>query len=178
MSNNNIILFKGLKIIAWIFFIGLCIQAGGLLFSFIFSIFNPEFIKNLYENLDLSELYSQSESAFFGMYSFVLALAILKAYLFYFVIRLVNKFDLEKPFQHFISQQIIKISYYTFAIGLLGYIAKRTAISLSHKGYHIENLNSFWSDSQAFILMAAVIYIIAGVISRGIEIQQENDLTI
>jgi hypothetical protein len=46
------------------------------------------------------------------------------------------------------------------------------------KGFNIDKLDQFWTDSQAFILMAAVIYIIATIIKRGIEIQNENDLTV
>jgi hypothetical protein len=33
-------------------------------------------------------------------------------------------------------------------------------------------------DGQAFILMAAVLYIIAAIFKRGIELQTENDSTI
>ena len=47
-----------------------------------------------------------------------------------------------------------------------------------HHGYEIDNLNQFWEDSQAFILMAAVIYIIATIFKKGVEIQNENDLTV
>jgi hypothetical protein len=39
-------------------------------------------------------------------------------------------------------------------------------------------LNQFWEDSQAFILMAAVVYIIATIFKKGVEIQNENDLTV
>ena len=44
--------------------------------------------------------------------------------------------------------------------------------------FAIDNLNQFWADSQAFILMAAVIYIIATIFKKGVEIQNENDLTV
>ena len=47
-----------------------------------------------------------------------------------------------------------------------------------HHGYITSNLNAFWADSQAFILMSAVIYIIAQIFKKGIEIQNENELTI
>lgn len=47
-----------------------------------------------------------------------------------------------------------------------------------HYGLVTDPLNQFWEDSQAFILMAAVIYIIATIIKRGVELQNENDLTV
>ncbi|MBN2666855.1 MAG: DUF2975 domain-containing protein [Bacteroidales bacterium] len=39
-------------------------------------------------------------------------------------------------------------------------------------------MDQFWVDSQAFILMAAVVYVIATIFKKGLEIQNENDLTI
>ena len=178
MSNKNTFVFKGLHIVAWVIFVGLCIEAGGLIVNFIFSIYKPEFVQNLYQKLDLSEMYNLSKWAFFGTYSFILFISLLKAYLFYVVIRLLSKLNLSKPFNSFVSEQITQISYYTFSIGVLSYIARQTAKNLQHHGYVIDNLNEFWGDSQAFILMAAVIYVIATIFKKGVEIQTENDLTV
>ena len=178
MSKTNNLVFKGLKIVAWIIFVGLCIEAGGLIVNFVFSLYNPEFVQNLYQNLDLSEMYDRSKWAFFSMYSFILFISILKAYLFYLVIILVIKIDLSKPFNNFVSRQISQISYYTLSIGLLSYLARQTAKNLQHHGYNIDMLNQFWADSQAFILMAAVIYVIAIIFSKGVEYQEELEETV
>jgi hypothetical protein len=178
MSKTNNLVFKGLKIVTWIIFVGLCIESGGLIVNFIFSLFNPEFVENLYQKLDLSEMYNRSKWAFFSMYSFILFISIIKAYLFYIVIKLVTKINLSKPFNSFVSKQILQISYYTFSIGLLSYIARQIAKNLQHKGYSIDILNQFWEDSQAFILMAAVIYAIAIIFSKGVEYQEEIEETV
>jgi hypothetical protein len=178
MSKTNNLIFIGLKIVAWIIFVGLCIEAGGLIVNFIFSLYNPEFVQKLYQKLDLSEMYERSKWAFFGMYSFILIISILKAILFYVVIRLVTKINLSKPFNIFVSKQISQISYYTLSIGLLSYLARETAKNLQHHGYAVDKLNQFWADPQAFILMAAVVYIIATIFSKGVELQNENDLTV
>ncbi len=178
MSKRSNFIFKALLIVAWIIFVGLCIEAGGLVVNFIFSIYNPEFISKLYQKLDLTDMYNRNQWVFFGMYSFVLIISFLKAHLFYIVIRLMHKFDLSKPFNNFVSTQITNISACTFSIGMLSYIGQQIAKNLQHHGYKTANLNPFWADSQAFILMAAVIYIIATIVKRGIEIQAENDLTI
>ncbi|TKK65244.1 DUF2975 domain-containing protein [Ilyomonas limi] len=178
MSQTNNIVFTALKIISWVIFVGLCIEAGGLIVNFIFSIYKPEIVKNLYQKLDLSEMYEQSKPAFFGMYSFILFISVLKAVLFYIVIRLVSKIDLSKPFNSFVSRQISQISYYTLSVGLLSYIARQLAKNLEHHGFVTDNIDQFWTDSQAFILMAAVIYVIAAIFKKGIELQNENDLTI
>ena len=178
MSKKNNFAFKVLSIVAWVIFVGLCIEAGGLIVNFIFSLYKPEFVQNLYKKLDLSEMYERSKWAFFGMYSFILVISILKAVLFYVVIMLVSKINLSKPFNSLVSSQITQISYYTLSIGLLSYIARQTAKYLLHRGYKIDQLNQFWVDSQAFILMAAVVYVIATIFKKGLEIQNENDLTV
>ena len=178
MSKPNNFVFIGLHIIAWIIFVGLCVECGGLLVNFVFSIYNPSFVKNLYQKLDLSEMYNSSKLVFFGIYSFILFVSVLKAYLFYIVVRLMHKLDLSNPFSSFVSEEITRISYCTFSIGILSYIARQIAKNIQHYGYNTENLNQFWADSQAFILMAAVIYVIATIFKKGVEIQSENNLTV
>ena len=178
MSRKNNFIFRVLLVVAWIIFVGLSIEAGGLVVNFVFSVFKPEMVQNLYQKLDLSAMYNQSQWAFFGMYSFILVIAIYKAYMFYIVTVLVTKIDLAKPFSEFVADHIRKISYYSFFIGLISYIARQTAKSLTHHGFKVDNLDQFWADSQAFILMAAVIYIIAAIFSKGVELQTENELTV
>ena len=178
MSKKNNFVFNGLHVVAWIIFVGLSIEAGGLIVNFVFSIYKPEFVQNLYQKLDLSTMYNRSAQAFFGMYSFILVVAILKAYLFYIVIMLMLKVNLSKPFNSAVAEQITKISYFTLSIGLISYIARQTAKTLMHRGYEVDGLNQFWADSQAYILMAALIYVIATIFTKGVEIQNENDLTV
>ncbi|NDI99060.1 DUF2975 domain-containing protein [Flavobacterium sp. LaA7.5] len=178
MSKTNNFVFWGLYIVAWLIFVGLCIEAGGLIVNFFFSMYNPEFVQNLYQKLDLSEMYNDSKLVFFGIYSFVLIISILKAFLFYIVIKLMHTMDLSKPFTSFVARQISYISYFTVSIGILSYIARKIAKSLQHYGYVIDSLNEFWVDNQAFILMAAVVYVIAIIFQKGVEIQNDNDLTV
>ncbi len=178
MSNQNKFIFQALQVIAWVIFIGLCIEAGALLVNFIFSMFNPLVLKNLYQKLDLSALHARSQWAFYGMYSFILSIALLKAVLFYVVIKLVSDIKLEKPFNELVAKQIMQISHYTFSIGLLSYIARETSKGLQHHGYDINKMDEFWADSQAFILMAAVVYVIGTIFKKGVELQNENDLTV
>ena len=178
MSKTNNFVFWGLYIIAWIIFVGLSIEAGGILVNFFFSLYNPEFVQNLYQKLDLTQMYKESSLAFFGVYSFILIISILKACLFYTVVRLMHKMDLSKPFTTYVARQISLMSYYTLSIGLLSHIARQLITSLKYNGFVPDNLNQFWADSQAFILMGAVIYIIAIIFKKGVAIQTENELTV
>ena len=86
--------------------------------------------------------------------------------------------DLKKPFSTCVAKQILQVSYYTLSIGLLSLIARQVVKNLVHYGFVPDNLNEFWADSQAFILMGAVIYIIAVIFKKGVDIQTENDLTV
>lgn len=178
MSKTDNFVFRGLHIVAWVIFVGLCIEAGGLIVNFFFSLYKPEFVQNLYQKLDLTEMYKNSKVFFYGIYSFILSISILKAYLFYIVIMLMHKMDLTNPFNSFVSRQIYKMSYFTLSIGLLSYIGRQVTENLVHHDFDPNNLNKFWTDSQAFILMGAVIYIIATIFKKGVDIQTENDLTV
>lgn len=177
MKKFDNLVFLVLYIIAWIFFIGLSIEAGGLIVNFVFSVVKPEMVGNLYQKLDLTLMYQQNKWVFYGIYSFVLIIAVLKTVLFYCVIDLLHKSDLKKPFNSFVSQKILQISYFTFTIGIFSHIAKEIAKYLSHH-FDTDKLNHFWVDSEAFILMAAIVYVIAVIFKKGIEIQNENDLTV
>ena len=178
MSKTNNLVFWGLYILAWLIFVGLCIEAGGLTVNFFFSLYKPEFIQNLYQKLDLTGIYKDSRLSFFGIYSFILTISILKACLFYIVIRLMHKMNLSKPFSPFVAQQISNITYYTLSIGLLSFIARHLTKDIAHQGLVTDSLNQFWADSQGFILMGAILYIIATIFKKGVDIQNENDLTV
>lgn len=178
MSKTNNVVFWGLYVIAWIIFVGLSIEAGGLIVNFVFHLYNPEMIQNLYQKLDLIKMYQNNRLGFFSIYSFILIISVLKAVLFYTVINLMHKMSLEKPFSVFVAKQISQLSYYTLSIGLLSYIARQFVKNLEHHGFVSDNLNQFWADSDAFVLMGAVIYIIAQIFKRGVELQEENDLTV
>jgi hypothetical protein len=178
MSKTNNFVFWGLYVIAWLIFVGLSIEAGGLLVNFFFTLYKPEMVQNLYQKLDLIQMYTDSKLAFFGIYSFILIISISKAWMFYVVIRLMHKMDLSKPFSTYVVKQISLISYFTLSIGLLSQIARQLTKSLMHHGFVPDNLNQFWVDSEAFILMGAIVYIIATIFKKGVEIQTENDLTV
>lgn len=178
MSKTNNFVFWGLYCIAWLIFVGLSIEAGGIIVNFVISLYNPEIIQHLYQKLNLMEMYNNSKLAFFGVYSFILIISTLKACLFYTVISLMHKMDLAKPFDTFVAKQILYMSYYTLSIGLLSSIAQQLVKNLKHHNFVPDSVNQFWADSHAFILMGAVIYIIAIIFKKGVDIQNENDLTV
>ena len=178
MPNSNKLIFDFLKVVAWIIFIGLCVEAGGIITNAVFSFFKPELISRLYKAEDLSAVHAQSPSNYYILLTFWVTIASLKAYLFYFIIKLLSTLDLVHPFSQDISDRISKLSYIVLAIGLLSAIANQLTERLKGQGIGIGNMQEYWNDAAAFLMMAAIIYILAQIFKRGIELQTENELTI
>lgn len=175
---NSKYLLKFLEIVAWIIFVGLCVETGALIVNFVISLYKPEIINRLYQKLDLTDVYKQSQWAYYCTYSAIIALALLKTYLFYVVVMLLSKLDLNNPFSTFVADKISTISQIAFSIGITSYVTQQSVEKLLGKSYDVKDMNNFFVDSEAFIMMAAIIYVIAVIFKRGIAIQSENDLTV
>lgn len=166
-----------MKIISWIIFIGLCIKAGALITSSSVSFFvNHEAAKDLYLGLDLFNLYEFDERYYMAVISLIITVAVLKAYIFYLVIRIFLKFDLNNPFTMNTANLISKISYVALATGVVAKIAKDYIKWLiTHK---VETNISFDFGSEGFLFMAGILFIVAYIFKHGVKIQSENELTI
>jgi hypothetical protein len=178
MSKKNDTILKVLHVVSWIIFIGLCIEAGALIFNFLYTLFKPSASQDIYKDLDLSEMYVNQFPQFIGLMSFVLVLAVLKAYLFYLVVEIFQKLNLVKPFDNQISKLIGKISNEAFAIAIVSVIAHQYTERLIHSGYEVSHVQKYYNDTAAFLMMAAIVFVISQVFKKGIELQNENDLTV
>lgn len=178
MSKRTDFLLKALNIVAWIIFIGLCIESGALIFNFAYSIYKPIGAHNIYNGLNLLGLREKHFNHFIGLMSFILLISTLKAYLFYLVVKIFLKLNFVKPFSIEIAKLIENISFEVFSIAIVGAIAQQYTKRLINLGYDISNAQEFWNDTGAFLIMAATIYVIAQVFKKGIELQNENDLTV
>jgi len=178
VSKKNDFILKALHVVSWIAFIGLCIEAGALIFNFLFTLFKPIASKNIYKGLDLSEMYVNQFSQFVGLMGFVVLLSVLKAYLFYLVVKIFQKLNLVKPFDFVITRLIEKISYEAVAIAIVSVIAHQYTKRLIQSGYEVSHVEKYWNDTAAFLMMAAILAIISQVFKKGIELQNENDLTV
>lgn len=178
MSPKTDLVIKFLHVISWIIFIALCYQTGALIFNYAFMqfrVFPPE---NQYLILDLTELFTQSELYLGILFGLAIGVNGLKAYTFYLITLIFQYLNLHKPFSQEISRLISKISYFILAVGLLGIIAQGISDELAKKGFPVTNANQQWDDYSAFLMMAAVVFVIAQIFKKGLEIQSENDLTV
>lgn len=178
MTKKNDFILKALNVASWIIFVGLCIEAGALIFNFILTLFKPIATHNIYNGLDLSEMYENQFAHFIGVLSFVVVLSLLKAYLFYLVVKIFMKLNLVKPFDVEIAKLIEKISFEAFAIAIVSIVAHQYTKMLIQSGYEVSHVEKYWNDTAAFLMMAAIIFVISQVFKKGIELQNENDLTV
>ncbi|MBK6785530.1 MAG: DUF2975 domain-containing protein [Saprospiraceae bacterium] len=49
---------------------------------------------------------------------------------------------------------------------------------LIHSGYEVNQIEEYWNDIAAFLMMAAILFVISQIFRKGIELQNENDLTV
>jgi len=178
MTKKNDFILKVLNVVSWIIFIGLCIEAGALIFNFVLTLFKPIASLNIYKELNLSEIYENQFAHFIGVMSFVVVLSILKAYLFYLVVKIFMKLNLVKPFNVEIAKLIEKISFEAFAIAIVSIIAHQYTKRIIQYGYEVDHVEEYWDDTAAFLMMAAIIFVISQIFKKGIELQNENDLTV
>ncbi|MBP6184988.1 MAG: DUF2975 domain-containing protein [Saprospiraceae bacterium] len=178
MTKKNDFMLDVLHVLSWIIFIGLCIEAGALLFNVILTLFKPEAANNIYKGLNLSDMHQNRFKHYIGLMAFIIVLAVLKAYLFYLVVKIFMKLNLVKPFTREIATLIEKISYEAFTIALVSIIALQYTQWIIESGYEVSQIEAYWDDTAAFLMMGAIIFVIAQLFHKGIELQNENELTI
>jgi len=175
MKSKTTELLSLMKILSWIIFIGLCIKTGAILISFGVSLFvNEGAAENLYLGLNLSGLHDFSMVHYVLIVPLLVSLTALKAYLFFLVTRIFSNINLEQPFSLPVSHLISRISYIALGSGLIAMAAFGYSEWLAGKGLEIP---IHWNASE-FLFMAGIIFVIALLFQRGIEIQSENELTI
>lgn len=163
-----------MHILAWVAFVGYSIEAGAMQISYIVSCVNPEASNNLYQGLNLNTLREFSFWHYTITASFIVALAIMKAFVWLLVIYTISKINLMNPFTSAVAQNLEKISYVLLGAWIVG------ILSIVHKGCLLKRTGEDFGDSYSgeFLFMAGLVFIISQVFKRGVEIQSENELTV
>jgi len=168
-----------MNIISWVVFIGLCIKTGAILYSFFVSLFiNPVAASNLHLGLNLSNLYRFNISHYATIVSLIIFLSGLKAYLFYLLIKIFLKINFVHPFSTEVSLLISRISYVALGIGILTLAGNSYCEWLTKQGVVFPDLQVYLGGDDEFLLLGGIIFVIAQVFKKGIEIQSENELTV
>lgn len=181
ITTNQIL--KVLQILSWIIFIGLCIDAGAIAISTIMTLFiNPVVAENFWErSAYLASLYKFDYGYFLVITIIMTIVAVLKAILFYVIVKLFTdkKLNLSQPFSVHFRRFILNFAYIALAIGLFSYSGFKYAEWLSLQGIESPDLQSLHiAGADVWLFMAVLLSVIVQIVKRGIEIQNENDLTI
>ncbi|MCL6260929.1 DUF2975 domain-containing protein [Aquiflexum sp. TKW24L] len=177
------LILKILQILSWVILIGLCVEVGGTIVNTVITLFiNPEWVKNYWEGADyLSRLYEFDRGYFAVITLIMVIVGVLKAIMFYLIVKLFVEKDLNmtQPFNIKLQSFILNLSYLALGIGLFSHAAFNFAAWLSEQGLQSLNLQTLHlAGADVWIFMAVILFVIVQIVKRGIEIQQENDLTI
>lgn len=179
MKTQTSTILKILSVLIWIIFLGLCYKAGIILVSAIVSLFvDPETVQKLYLELDLRYLLQYDKGYYIIIISLIVVATALKAYVFYQLIKISQKINLVSPFSVEVYKLITRIAYIMLVIGLLTNYAKGYSEWLMKKGVSFPPMTDYIGAGSEFLFFGGVVFFIAQIFKRGIEIQSENELTV
>lgn len=170
-------ILKVLNIIAWIIFIGLCINAGGYITNSLF--YNSAGASKFWNKINFSSLYNFDKGQFFVETFLMIIVAVLKAIMFYLIIKNLDgkKLNISKPFKKELVHFIQNLSYLAMGIGLFSFWGRVYTKWLVQKGVKMPDINQLdFAGGDIWVFMGITLLVIAQILKRGIEIQEENDL--
>ena len=170
-----------LLLLSWIIFVGLCIEACGFIVNAIFAIANPAIITHLWRQIDLSDLLRYDRGYFFVVTSLLSIVAIVKAWLFFLIIKTLHnkELNMSQPFNKKVRRFIFLLSYAALLIGLFSLYGVKYTEWLTKQGIKMPDTQyMLLGGSDVWLFMAVVLFVIAQIFNRGIEIQSENELTV
>ena len=181
ITTNQIL--KVLQILSWIIFIGLCIEAGGTVVNTVITLFiNPLGAENFWEGAGyLSGLYKFDQGHFFVITLTMIIVAVLKAIMFYLIVKLFGdkKLNISQPFSVDLRRFMLNLSYLALGIGLFSNFGFKYSGWLTNQGAQTADLQSLHiAGADVWLFMAVILFVIVQIVKKGIEIQNENDLTI
>ena len=171
-----------LHILAWVIFVGICIEAGGIIVNAFFTLLlNPVGAQRFWQEIDLSGLYYYDPGYFFVETLFISIVAVLRAILFYLIVKILysKKLNLSRPFSEEVGRFIFRASYVTFLIGLFSLWGGKYTAWLIQQGVQMPAVDYLrLGGGDVWLFMAVTLFVIAQIFKRGIEIQSENELTV
>jgi hypothetical protein len=179
MSQNNSLILKLTHIVTWIAFIGLCINAGTIITSYVFSTFvNPGATSKLMLGLDLTALRAEGKVEYHVMVLGIIIVTVLEATLFYKLIQMFQKIDFQRPFHEIIGKLILHMSVISLFVGILSKQLTGFAGNYLKPGLSLPHLQEYIGHGDAFLFFAGILFVIATIFKKGIELQTENELTV
>jgi len=180
ISSKQILMI--LYILAWIIFTGLCIEACGFFVNaFATMLFNPQGARHFWKQVDLDAVYHFDRGHFFVMSFFIVLVAVLKACMFYHIIRILHnkKLNMALPFSKAVGRFVFILSYFSLLTGVFCTWGSRYSEWLGKKGIQMPDADPMGLEGPTiWLFMGIILFVIGHIFKRGIEIQTENELTV
>lgn len=171
-----------LTIIAWVIFVALLVEAGEIICNTIFALFiNPQNANYYWGGADLLPLYSYDETHFVVITCYMSIIAVLKAIMFYLIIKVAHekKIDIKQPFSVSLVRFVSNVAYLTIGIGIFSHMGVKYSYGIMNKSIVIPDMEQLnFGGADVWLFMGVTLLIIAQVFKRGIEIQDEHELTV
>lgn len=175
-------LLNVLLVLAWIIFVGLCVDAGGVLFNaFSVLFFNRNGAHFFWKEIDLSGLIAYDMGYFMVITVLMSIVAILQSILFYLIVKILHdkKLNFTQPFNAELVRFISGSAYLSMGIALFSSWGVKNVKWLVMKGVTMPDIHGLGFDGAGvWLFMGIILLVIAQIFKRGVEIQAENDLTI
>ena len=172
-----------LQIISWIIFSGLSVEAGAILVNTVITLFiNPGGVQHFWHGDDYLAAVLAFDQAHFVVITVLMSIvAILKALLFYGIIKLFaeKRVSISQPFTNELRRFILLSAYIALGIGLFSNWGHKYSDGLIGQGMPMADLDALnLAGADVWLFMAVILFVIAQIVKRGIELQAENELTI
>jgi Protein of unknown function (DUF2975) len=165
-----------LQILAFLGGIGYSIQCGSQILSLVASFINPDWAKRVYDaHVELFMLRQQSISAYVFAESIVIIILATKALIWYQLANLLLKLKIEAPFSLRVASKLETVSYLLVGIWGLSFVGK-IFMDWLLKTMATPITDISMGDESFFI--AGIAYVFSQIFRRGVEIQEENQLTV
>lgn len=174
-------IFNVLNVLTWIIFLGLCVEAGGIIFNTVFALYKPVVAQHFWNEADLSELYAHDKGHFIAQTVLMIIPAIMKALLFYLILKLFynKKLNMARPFNPELTRVINLIAWLCLGIGLFSFWGINYAGWIKSQGVSMPEIESLRiGGADVWLFMAVVLFVIGQVFKKGTELQTESDLTV
>ena len=182
MSIKTDYILQALNVLSWIVFIGLCIDAGAFIVSTVVTLMlEPAQAAKFWNKVDLTAVYNFDESRFVTLSALIIIATILKATMFYVIIQFFYKkrFNLSKPFSEPTKRFVLNLGYLSLGIGLFSSWGTGFVEGLVKEGLTIPDLRFMrLAGADVWWFMGIVLLVIAFIFKKGIELQNENELTV
>jgi hypothetical protein len=150
---------------------------GSQLVTLVASFINPDWAKRTYEvDLNLFSIRDHNTGYYVSAMGLNIAVNVLKALIWFVVFDLLSKLKLQTPFSIEVEKKLERIAYLLLGVWIVSSIFWKTYIYYLPKDTGVQL--AVVKSGDEYLFMAGIIYIISQIFKRGIEIQEENQLTV